>query len=90
MTTSKVKKTAIMEEEMINRYNFYKIFGKNPATGDIYPLFNMRINGQSYLQYYSIPRGLSFGGIDIYRLEGRDFSGTWNQNTQVLTIIGIL
>lgn len=75
---------------MINRYLFYNIFGKNPDTGDIYPLFNMRINGLSYLARYSIQRGPSFGGIDIYKLEGRDLSGTWDADTKVLTIVGIL
>ena len=71
------------------RYSFYNIFGKNPSTQNIFPLFNMRINGQTFLKLYSIPRGLSFGGIDIYQLEGRDFSGTWDATSQILTITGI-
>jgi hypothetical protein len=74
----------------MSRYNFYNIFGINPQTGDIYPLFNTRINGAFFQQYYSIPKGPSFGGIDIYRLIGRDFTGTWDTTTKVLTIIGIL
>ncbi len=74
----------------VNRYSFYNIFGVNPVTQDIFPLFNMRINGQSFQRNISIPRGLSFGGIDIYRLIGRDFSGAWDDTTNVLTIVGIL
>lgn len=74
----------------VNSYNFYNIFGINPQTQDIFPLYNMRVNGVNYLRNYSIPKGLSFGGIDIYKLVGRSFSGTWDENTKVLTIVGIL
>lgn len=71
------------------RYPFYNIFGKNPSTFDIFPLYNTKINGQLFYKLYSIPRGLSFGGIDIYKLEGRDFSGVWDPQTQILTITAI-
>lgn len=67
------------------RYPFYNIFRVN-AQNDIYPLYNVVINGQLYRQYFSIPRGLSFGGLDIYALQGRDFLGVWNPNTQILTL----
>lgn len=74
---------------MDTRYQFYNIFGKNQYTQDIFPLFNMRVNGQFFQQFVSIPRGLSFGGLDIYRLEGRDFGGVWDAaiNTLALTTI---
>lgn len=74
----------------VNRYSFQNIFGINPTTNDIYPLFNTRINGMYYPQYISIHRGLGFGGIDIYRLIGRSFSGTWDSENKILTIVGIL
>jgi len=71
---------------MPTRYNFSSIFGTNSQTRDIYPLYNMVINGRFYPRYYTIPRGLSFGGLDIYALQGRDFLGTWNPTTMILTI----
>lgn len=74
----------------VNRYSFNNIFGINPTTQDIYPLYNMRINGMFYPQQVSIPRGLGFGGIDIYRLIGRSFTATWDSENKVLTIVGIL
>lgn len=74
----------------VNRYSFHNIFSINPTTGDIYPLFNMRINGMYYPKNYSIPRGLGFGGIDIYRLTDRSFSGTWDDTSNILTIVGII
>ncbi|OGD79874.1 hypothetical protein A2368_03115 [Candidatus Collierbacteria bacterium RIFOXYB1_FULL_49_13] len=75
---------------MLNRYNFKDIFGINSKTGDIFPLFNMMVNGQYFVQYFSIPRGLAFGGIDIYRFVGRSFTGYWNNTNKVLTIAGVI
>jgi len=72
--------------ESMQRYNFYNIFGFNKVTGDIYPLYNMIVNGQYYQQYYSIPKGISFGGINIYQYVGKDFGGTWNSQTQTITL----
>jgi hypothetical protein len=70
----------------MQRYNFYSIFGINPNTRGIYPLYNMFINGQYFPRNISIQRGLSFGGINIYQFIGRDFGGTWNQTTQILNL----
>lgn len=75
---------------MFNSYNFSNIFAINPQSQDIFPLYNIRINGQVYLRHYTIPRGPSFGGIDLYQLVGRNFSGTWDDASQILTIVGIL
>lgn len=74
---------------MPTRYRFFDIFGINPESQDIYPLYNMVVNGQFFRQYYTIPRGLSFGGIDIYTLVPRDFAGTWNGASQTLTLTSI-
>lgn len=82
---NKKKKAGIMKADMPIRYPFYNIFGVNPQGG-IYPLYTTVINGQLYAQYYTIPRGLSFGGLDIYALQGRDFVGTWNQTARILTL----
>lgn len=71
---------------MFQRYNFNAIFGINPNTGDIYPLYNMNVNGQYFQRYVSIPRGFYFGGINIYQYVNRDFGGTWNLQTQILTL----
>ena len=75
---------------MLNSYNFNNIFATNSQTQDIFPLYNIKINGVLYLRYYSIPKGPSFGGIDLYQLVGRDFSGSWDDASQTLTIVGIL
>ena len=71
---------------MFQRYNFNAIFGINPANGDIYPLYNMIVNGQYFERLVSIKRGIYFGGINIYEYAGRDFGGYWNQQTQILTL----
>lgn len=70
---------------MPTRYPFINIFRINPQ-GEIYPLYNMVINGRFYQQFISIPRGPSFGGLDIYALQGRDFLGTWDGTARVLTL----
>lgn len=77
-------------ELMYNRYNFNTLFGINPHTQDIFPLYNTIINRIPYRPYISIPRGSSFGGIDIYRFVGRTFTGTWDQNTRTVTIVGVI
>lgn len=74
----------------VNRYSFNRIFGINPYTGDIFPLYNTRINEQTYPKFISIPQGLSFGGIDIYQLQSRSFSAHWDPQNEILTIIGII
>ena len=71
---------------MFQRYNFNAIFAINVNTGDIYPLYNTYVNGQYFRQFFSIPRGLYFGGINIYEYVGRDFGGYWNNQTQILTL----
>lgn len=71
---------------MNSRYNFYRIFQINPDNQDIYPLYNIVVNNQRFPQYYSIPRGPNFGGVDLYTLIGRDFGGLWNEQTQTLTL----
>lgn len=73
---------------MVNRYPFYNIFGYNAATTDLFPLYNVVINGVTFSFGYSIPRGNSFGGLDLYSLMGRDVAGIWNDQTRTLTIIG--
>lgn len=74
---------------MVNRYRFFDIFRINPESQDIYPLYSTIINGKFYQQYYSIAKGLSFGGIDIYKLVPRDFSAKWDDDSKILTIVGI-
>lgn len=75
-----------MKDGMPTRYKFFAIFGINPDTQDIYPLYNMYVNGQFFQKYYSIPRGVSFGGINIYQYIPRDFGGTWNAQNNTLTL----
>lgn len=84
-TRNRKKKRDRIKRSM-NRYLFYNIFQINPQTGDIYPLYNIIVNGQFFQQYYSIPRGQSFGGVDIYQLVGREFGGTWNATTNTITL----
>lgn len=71
------------------RYHFFNIFGVNPQTQDVYPLYNTWINGQFYAQYVSIPRGNSFGGINIYQFIGRDFGGNFNTINNTLNLITV-
>ncbi len=75
---------------MVNRYTFYQLFGYNQQTGYLYPLFNTWINGAYYERYLNIPRGLSFGGLDLYALIGHDIAATWNSpaTPNAVTIAG--
>lgn len=84
----KKKKAGIMDTDMVNRYTFSSVFGYNQQTGFLFPLFNTWINGAYFIQYSNIPKGASFGGIDLYGLVGKDVAGTWNTQTRTLTIVG--
>jgi len=86
-TRKRKKKNSRMTLGMPVRYTFSAIFGINTVTHDIFPLYNTIVNGQYFQQNVSIPRGLSFGGVDIYQLIGRDFGGYWNPTTQTLTLV---
>ena len=71
---------------MFTRYTFFSIFAINAVTQDIYPLYNTTVNGKFYQKNVSIPKGLSFGGINIYQYISRDFGGTWNDVTKTLNL----
>ena len=73
---------------MPSRWGFNQIFGYNRLTGYLYPLFNTTINGVFYMGNSNIPKGLSFGGLDLYALIGHDVAGTWDTNGRVMTIVG--
>ncbi len=78
----------------MNRYGFYTIFRLDPNTNLLHTLFNTYINGLYYPINTVIPRGSSFGGLDLYNYIGRDVAGNWNPNPlpnilpPSLTIIG--
>lgn len=79
----------------MNRYGFYTIFRLDSVTNLLYTLYNTNINGLYYPSNTAIPRGTSFGGLDLYNYMGRDVAGNWNQTPPLsslfppsLTIIG--
>jgi hypothetical protein len=83
------KKHSKITVDMPVRYTFSAIFGINTETHDIFPLYNTIVNGQYFQRNISISRGLSFGGVDLYQLIGRDFGGYWNSTTQTLTLVAL-
>ena len=72
---------------MVNRYGFNQLFGTN-AQGFIFPLFNTWINEAYYAPYVNIPRGLAFGGVDLYAVQGRDVAAIWDSALNRITISG--
>ena len=73
---------------MPTRYGFYTVFGYNQQTTFLYPLFNTWINRAYFPAGMNIPRGLSFGGLDLYTLIGKDVAATWDDHNRTLTIYG--
>lgn len=78
----------------MNRYAFYALFRFDPNTNLLYTLYNTSINGLYYPAGTAIPRGLSFGGLDLYSYIGRDVAGNFSPSPipgvlpQTLTIVG--
>lgn len=72
---------------MVNRYKFHSLFASNPTTGLLYPLYNTWINNVYYPAYLTIPKGYSFGGLDLYSLAGREIAAILNPDNS-LTISG--
>lgn len=72
----------------MNRYRFFDVFQTSQQTGLFFPTVNIVINNLRYPAYYNIPRGISFGGLDLYNYSGRDIAGTFDPNTRTLTIVG--
>lgn len=78
----------------MNRYNFYAIFRFDPSTNLLYTRYGTYINGLYYPQNTAIPRGLTFGGVNLYSYMGRDVAANWTPNAlpnilpPTLTIVG--
>ena len=62
----------------INRYKFETLFNFDFRTGHAFPLFNTIVNGEPFRRGATIQRGISFGGLDLYKYIGRDIAGKWN------------
>jgi len=72
----------------MNRYQFFTVFNTSTVNGLLYPRVNVIINNLRYPAYYNIPRGISFGGLDLYNYVGRDIAGTFDPTTSTLTMVG--
>lgn len=79
----------------MNRYGFYTIFTLNPSTQLLSPNIDVYINGFYYPAGSPIPRGITFGGLDLYSFMGRDIAAYPNMPPappptprQTLTITG--
>lgn len=72
----------------VGRYGFYNIFNYNPQTGQITPLYNVKINNLIYQQNIPIFNPGNFGGLNLYNYFGRDIAGRWEAGTATLDILG--
>jgi len=72
----------------MNRYRFFDAFATSTVSGLLYPRINIVINGLRFPIYYNIPRGISFGGLDLYNYVGRDIAGTFDSISNTLTMSG--
>lgn len=64
----------------MNRYNFYTVFSIDPTSLLLQTIYPTYINGLFYPKGTTIPRGLSFGGLNLYNYAGRDVAATWTPN----------
>jgi len=88
MSKTRKNKTKGSKIQLMNRYGFFGVFQTSPATGLLFPRVHVVINNLRYPAYYNIPRGISFGGLDLYNYVGRDIAGTFDQTTSTLTMVG--
>ncbi len=72
----------------VSRYSFYQVFTYNQITGSIFPKVNVRINGVGFTNNVIVPKGPTFGGLDLYQYMGRDMAGIWNDQLKELVIVG--